>query len=307
MDNHPTFWKTHAKKFYITIGTLSVAFVLGGMMVIPLFDNRQSVLSDIVDNNPTLPSLAGTFESSEILGFEYLDSGAVIHVWNTFDDYYFNNTRMEQFSNHYEEYWTKNIFKLVYDKNGVWETIFRSDTDLVSDYNVSFNCVSDSFINITVSGNISWKQYDIHLGVHYYIEPWDENLTVVPFAKNIGSKDISETLGLAWEMQNIQINNDTSNNFFYLQQNASYWNDYDLHNSSLDNSYDNLTYWYIDNHTTNHWGWKPRAIFWIRNGNESNWFNKQLYLDWNETLDYELVVKHETGQYNSPVTLFITG
>src|SRR3990167_7348429 len=58
-------------------------------------------------------------EAAPSIGFEYLDDsgnivnkniGTVIHIWNNKDDYFFNKTSGLQFSNNFNEYWTKNVF-----------------------------------------------------------------------------------------------------------------------------------------------------------------------------------------------------
>jgi len=44
------------------------------------------------------------------IGYELLDNNKVVHIWNAHDDYYFNASSGIQFTNHFQEYWTRNIF-----------------------------------------------------------------------------------------------------------------------------------------------------------------------------------------------------
>jgi hypothetical protein len=55
------------------------------------------------------------------VGYEFLDSGKVLHIWNEKDSYYFNTSSKMQFTNHYQEYWTRNIF---YGNGNVWINYF---------------------------------------------------------------------------------------------------------------------------------------------------------------------------------------
>jgi len=55
------------------------------------------------------------------IGYELLDNNKVVHIWNVHDDYYFNASSGIQFTNHFQEYWTRNIFCAGYkDAQNEW-------------------------------------------------------------------------------------------------------------------------------------------------------------------------------------------
>jgi len=54
---------------------------------------------------------------SPSLGYELLDDGAVLHLWNQYDSYYFNTSSGIQLTNHKDEYWSHNVMMLGYYNN----------------------------------------------------------------------------------------------------------------------------------------------------------------------------------------------
>ena len=67
------------------------------------------------------------FNNTENLGYELLDNGSVFHMWNNHDSYYFNRSNGIQFTNHYQEFWTRNIFCIGYYNNDEWNIIKCAD------------------------------------------------------------------------------------------------------------------------------------------------------------------------------------
>jgi hypothetical protein len=57
--------------------------------------------------------------SSNLVGFELLDDGDVLHIWNNLDHYYFDTDSGIQLTNHYDEYWSHNVLMLGYYNNDV--------------------------------------------------------------------------------------------------------------------------------------------------------------------------------------------
>lgn len=51
------------------------------------------------------------------VGYELLDDGKVLRIWNNFDSYYFNTSSGIQLTNHYNEYWSHNVLMLWYYNN----------------------------------------------------------------------------------------------------------------------------------------------------------------------------------------------
>ncbi|MBW1820791.1 MAG: hypothetical protein JRI92_03355, partial [Deltaproteobacteria bacterium] len=74
-------------------------------------------ITDPPVNNPT---------NSDV-GYELLDDGDVLHIWNKYDSYYFNTSSGIQLTNHYNEYWSHNMLMLGYYNNNQWNLIYRTD------------------------------------------------------------------------------------------------------------------------------------------------------------------------------------
>jgi len=68
-----------------------------------------------------------TVVSASDIGYELLDNNEVLHIWNTQDSYYFDVDSGIQLTNHYNDYWTKNVFCLGYYNNGQWNKIACAD------------------------------------------------------------------------------------------------------------------------------------------------------------------------------------
>jgi hypothetical protein len=64
---------------------------------------------------------------SASIGFESLDDGTVWKIWNSYYDYYFNASSGIQFTNHYQQYWTHNVFCAGWKSSGENESIFQDD------------------------------------------------------------------------------------------------------------------------------------------------------------------------------------
>jgi hypothetical protein len=52
-----------------------------------------------------------------LIGYELIDNGKVLRIWNNYDSYYFNTTSGIQLTNHYNEYWSHNVLMLGYYNN----------------------------------------------------------------------------------------------------------------------------------------------------------------------------------------------
>jgi len=241
-----------------------------------------------------------SFVSTSDLGWEFLDNNTVIHAWNKGDSYYFNTSSGVQLTNHYDEYWSHNVLMLGYYSGDEWNLIYR--TDELSGFTRDFEGETDSFMNLTLWKDLSYGGYDFRLAIRYHLGVDDRDLTIIPYIKNLGLA-IPFQIGFGWEMKDINIANTYENDFIRLEQNASNATVYSLHNSSLDESYTNLTFAYTDDNQS--WTWMPRTEFHLDNHKPNGDTDQTLYLKWDSSLTYKLQVKHRDGQYNAPVTLFV--
>ena len=211
-----------------------------------------------------------------IIGFEEVNN--TWHIWNSKDDYYFNSTSGIQFTNHYNQYWSHNYFcggvklnKWVYYCTESLPFNWTKQTDNQTFVNIS----GEKDITFTFAG----RQYSLKLGLTYHLKTNDTSLTVQPSIKNTGSNDIPVDLGFAWKLRDIQISNTQQSDLLELDA------DEYLLNESLDLLVNNLTH-------------EEFSIY-------DSITNEFLWLDWNDSLDYNLTAKSQQGQYNAPVTLVI--
>jgi PKD repeat protein len=219
-------------------------------------------------------------DPSPPLGYELLDDGAVLHLWNQYDSYYFNTSSGIHLTNHKDQYWSRNVLMLGYYNNDQWNLLYR--TDELTGFNRDIEIDESSFVNVTLWKDLSYGGYSFRLAIRYHLGVNDNDLTVIPYIKNIGSSSIPYVLGFGWELRDIQINMTTQGDYILVDQ------DKYLLNQTLDNSYTSLndTVFYLMEDVT---------------GSQT----KSLYLRWNPDLNYKLLVKSRSGQQNAPVTLFI--
>jgi len=240
-------------------------------------------ITDPPVNNPT---------NSDV-GYELLDDGDVLHIWNKYDSYYFNTSSGIQLTNHYDEYWSHNVLMLGYYNNDQWNLIYR--TDELSGFNKDIDTDNETYVNATLCKDLSYGGYDFRLAIQYHLELNDTELTITPYIKNLGST-IPYILGFGWEMKDMQIKGTPENDYIKVNRTSYYLN------QTLDEKYTNLSF-PILNSTGSTIGWSKPVFNIVEN--EATGSTKYLYLKWDKDLDYLLQVKDRTGQYNAPVTLFI--
>ena len=136
------------------------------------------------------------------IGYEFLNNDSVVHIWNTQDDYYFNKSSGIQFTNNYEDYWTQNVFCIGYYNNDEWNKIYCVDE--LEEFNREIETDNETYVNATLWKDINYNGYDLRLGLQYHLGVNDSNLTITPYAKNIGI-DIPFDLGFAWKMKEVNI------------------------------------------------------------------------------------------------------
>jgi len=136
------------------------------------------------------------------IGYEMLDSGSVLHLWNNVDDYFFDVESGIQLTNHYEDYWTRNIYCLGYYNNDEWNKIKCADE--LTNFEKNVESDDETFVRATLYKNISYGEYDIKFGVEYDLGLDDKNLSITISIENIGI-EIPYDLGFAWKITDWEI------------------------------------------------------------------------------------------------------
>ena len=217
------------------------------------------------------------------IGFEYLNSTGsivnesdadIIHTWNTKHDYYFNKSSGIQFTNNFQDYWTRNIFYGGY-KNNQGEWVYFCNYDLPFKWNIKTDNLT--YVNYTGFKDITISNKKVRVAIRYHLKTDDESLTIQFYIKNIGTSDINRDLGFAWSVTDINISGQKDDSI--TVDGTKY-----LLNQSLDNTYTNLS----------------QTIYFLSDVRGLN-----LWLSWNKNLNYFLKVKSKENQYNAPVTLGI--
>jgi len=217
---------------------------------------------------------------SPALGYELLDDGTVLHLWNHYDNYYFNISSGIQLTNHKDEYWSHNVMMLGYYNNDQWHLLYR--TDELTGFSRSIETDNSTYVNVTLWKDLSYAGYPFRLALRYHLGVDDNDLTIIPSIKNLGTTTIPYVLGFGWELKDIQINTTTEGDYIVIDQES-----YSL-NQTLNNTYTDL-------HET---------MFSLMD-DSTDTQTQSLYLRWDPNLIYKLQVKSRTGQQNAPVTLFI--
>jgi YHS domain-containing protein len=236
-------------------------------------------VKDTYGNNETINITDPPGEPPQI-GYELLDKGEVLHIWNKYDSYYFDTDSGIQLTNHYDEYWSHNVLMLWYYNNDKWNLIYR--TDELTGFNKDIDRDNETYVNATLWKDLIYKGYEFRLAIRYHLGIDDNELTVIPYIKNIDDENIPYILGFGWEMKDIQIDMTSSGDYIDVNHTMYYLN------QTLNNTYTDLLeseFYLMENITAGR--------------------TKSLYLKWDETLPYKLRVKSRTGQYNAPVTLFV--
>jgi hypothetical protein len=215
--------------------------------------------------NNTIINLTDPPPESPEIGYELLDDGKVLCIWNKYDSYYFNTSSGIQITNHYDEYWSHNVLMLGYYNNDQWNLIYR--TDELSGFNKNIDSDNETYVNITLWKDLAYQGYNFRLAIRYYLGVDDNELTVIPYIKNIGDEDIPYNLGFAWEINDIQIDMTTSGDYIEINGTSYFLNE------SLDETYKNMTI----------------PSFYIKEA----------------SLNYLVKVKSRDDEYNAPVTLAI--
>jgi len=222
-------------------------------------------------------------EDERLIGYEFLDEGSVVHIWNTQDDYFFEKDAGIQLTNHYEDYWTKNIFCIGYYNGDEWIKIKCADE--LTNFEKSIESDDETYVNATlwknVILNIEGNDYDFRLAVNYYLGLDDEKLSVTIYGKNIGI-DIPYDLGFAWKVTDWDIPSNEAEDILIIN-NSGYAikGNYDLLFKNLDETF------FKGRDTTYDFG------------------GEFLRVDWNKNLDYTVKMYGNGIQEDFYVALLI--
>ena len=214
-----------------------------------------------------------------MVDYELLDNDTVLHFWNHYDNYYINTTSGIQLTNHKGDYWSHNILMLGWYDNDQWKKLYR--TDELTGFTMDIDDTNTDYLNITFWKNVVAKGYPVRLAIRYHLGYDDNELTIIPYIKNLGSS-IPYQLGFGWEFKDIQIGMTTTGDYIDINQTTYYLN------QTLNTTYSDL----------------DPVMFQIQEDISDDTI-ESLYLRWNENLSYTLQIKSRDGQYNAPVTLFI--
>ncbi|GAH80756.1 unnamed protein product, partial [marine sediment metagenome] len=124
------------------------------------------------------------------------------HIWNTQDDYFFDKNSGMQFTNHFQDYWSRNIFCVGYYSGEEWIKIKCADE--LESFNKDIQTDNQTYVNATLWKDFIYGTYNFRLGVNYYLGLNDRNLSITIYGKNIGN-DIPFDLGFAWKVTDVNI------------------------------------------------------------------------------------------------------
>ena len=237
------------------------------------------------------------------IGYEFMHDNSVVHIWNTQDHYYFEKDSGIQFTNHYQDYWSENVFCIgYYNAQNVFNEIKCAD-DLTG-FTKSIETDEQTYVNATLWKDITYNGYDLRLGVKYSLKLDDENLTIEVYGKNIGV-DIPFKLGFAWQVKNISIPDSNGKTQPYgdsIEINDTRYNltgTYDLTFKDMKKTYTNYTFYpngtEIDNGEVTEYLSKLRFQDWT----------EHLQIDWKHNLDYEVQMWGNGIQEDFSVQLII--
>ncbi len=223
------------------------------------------------------------------IGYEFLENNKVVHIWNTQDDYFFNKNSGIQFTNHFQDYWTRNVFCIGYYDGEEWNKIKCADE--LENFNRNIETDNETYVNATLWKDISYESYDLRLGIQYHLGLDDKKLSVTIYGKNIGI-DIPFDLGFAWKITDWEIPHDSllGDSIFINQT------DYNL-DGTFDLTFKNMSHTYYNNKLEENVEYDSyfRGYDWT----------KFLRVDWNENLNYAVKMFGNGNQEDFYVALLI--
>lgn len=209
-------------------------------------------------------------------GYQFLDNGEVLNIWNPSLNYYFNTSSGLQFTNNYNDYWSKNIFCVGWKTGGIW--VDRcNDGSILKNFNWTIETDNLSYVTLQGYKTITFDGKASEIGLNYTLNTSYNDLIITPSLKNIDTTPITDEIRFKWRIQDINIG-DGFNNYAIgdgAEINLS---------KNWDISRTNIT---------------PKE-FMIYKLDSGKWFK----ISW----DYgqnNISVKNESSQYNAPITLIL--
>jgi len=270
------------KILFITFGILIL--IASGVLIYIEMENQNDL--ELLPKNLPSKLLSSSFDPSDTreIGFEYLthqgnittneSEAEVVHTWSNFSDYYFNKSSGIQFTNVYDDYWTRNIFCGGY-KNASNDWVYKCNDEF--NFNQNITTDNSTYVNYTLWKDFSIGSKDVRFVIRYHLKTNDKNLTIQFQIENIGSENINTDLGFAWRTTDINIGNNAIDDYIFVNGSTFALNE------TRDESYSNLDFAYYKLYDA----------------------GSDMWLKWNENLTYALVVKSKENQTNAPVTLGI--
>ncbi len=247
-----------------------IVFVSSNINIIELFSEEEEGIIQRSANQP----------DDRPVGYEVLGGGKALHIWNEKDDYYFNITSGIQFTNHYEEYWSRNIFCGGFKIDGSWK--YYCNDELPFTWSIEHD--NETFVNITgykdVIRTIGGKDYEVRFVLRYSLVNNATELSIIPYAKNIGENDIPVDMGFAWYVRDIRIGMNYNGNMIRTN-----FTEYNM-NDNLD-----LTF-------TSNDGVDVAIMY-------NNITGNHMAYSWNPNTNFIYKIKSQIGQVNAPTTLLI--
>ena len=279
-DNYYCFSESHFEVKVLSSGVHNIKFEFGSEV-------------GYSHNNASMPS--------RLIGYEFLDNNTVVHIWNnaTISDYYFEKDSGIQLTNHYDDYWTKNIFCVGYYNNNVWNKI--ACVDDLSSFQRNIETDNFTYVQATLWKDIEYGVYDLRIGVGYDLGLNDDSLSITVYGKNIG-QNIPFNIGFAWKITDWEIPSSKISNDSIKINNTRYAlnGTYNLVFKNMTKSYTNLTFneengELIDN------GLIIEPISKLKGYDYTNF----LQIDWNENLNYAVKMFGNGNKEDFYVTLLI--
>lgn len=211
------------------------------------------------------------------IGYEFLDNQTVLHLWNIYEDYFFDidDQCYTQITNHYDDYWSKNRFGFGIESYGLW---YYYESDKFCDWD--FNIETDNATYVKFSLSESMKIYPrskISLYITNELTNMDPRLSMDFSMHHDGGYEITNSR-FRWQIDNIKINMSEEDNFILIDG-----EDYNLH-EEIDLEFENLPYGYF-------------KIY----DNSSGEF---ISMNWESAMYNDLVkIESRENSYNAPVSL----
>ncbi len=209
-------------------------------------------------------------------GYEKLDNGKVLHLWNPALSYYFNASSGLQFTNHYEEYWSKNIFCVGWYSGG-WNDKCNDGAALTS-FKWTITTDNTTFVSAEGKKNITFAGEKVEARLNYTLNENQDDLIIRPSLENVDTSDITEDIRFGWKVMDINVGNSQYDNIVNVGINNDFVN---LSNTS-NKKYTSLS--------------AKQYLITM----EDDWMRYKW--DYN---NYTLYIRNEAGQFNALLSLVL--